>query len=549
MVIRGAFKRIAIALTLGAASLVSPGLPRGFAGDSAITFQKLVEYLDLEVKEDRILKSVNDSATAFTLSDEQVRVLKSKGASDKLIDALKKKSASAGHVAASSDISDFVLILDCSGSMRDRTTDGKSKWEVAQKAALDLINAIPNGRQLAFIAYGHNKEQGCEAVEVMRPLSPLSDKSRAAVAGIVERLQPVGHTPIAVALHKGGQELDSSTGLAKVVLITDGMETCGGDPVAEAHKLASRERLKGGLTVIGFDMNEKEAEAVAQIAKAGNGEFHDAKNAAAMVQAVDAVGRTIAQAPAQPQAAKSDVKPGKDFGAPAQIELGKYASGRLAEHRAHYFSVDLPAGDYVAVVDGIRADRDHSNLIFNCQLDGQRIFSAQEIDRIVRGAAKFHSDGRQHVFTVENRISILDYHFGVFRTDSVPGPFIEHPAAAPTAYEPGTRLQFHLDPSDLAARVQYVRVKLEPGDYDVAVSFQASSPGSLYGVHLDTVTEYGMTKSEIGTKRGDGHFQTLAKKLVVGDDVELLLRLKCCNDDVPIKGTFTIKKAGSGDVQ
>lgn len=80
MVIRGAFKRIAIALTLGAATLGSPGVPRGFAADSAMTFQKLVEYLDLEVKEDRILKSVNDSATAFTLSDEQIKVLKSKGA-------------------------------------------------------------------------------------------------------------------------------------------------------------------------------------------------------------------------------------------------------------------------------------------------------------------------------------------------------------------------------------------------------------------------------------------------------------------------------------
>jgi Mg-chelatase subunit ChlD len=547
MVIRGTFKRIAIALTLGAASLAMPGV-RGFAADSALTFQKLVEYFDLGVKEERILKAVNDSATSFTLSDEQIKTLKSKGASEKVIDALKKKSASAGHVAASSDITDFVLILDCSGSMRDRTSDGKSKWEVAQRAALDLVNAIPNGRQLAFIAYGHNREQGCAAVEVMRPLSPLSDKSRAAVTAIVEKLHPVGHTPIANALRKGGEELDASTGLAKVVLITDGMETCNGNPVAEAETLASNHRLKGGLTVIGFDMNEKEAAAVAQIAKAGNGEFHDAKDAAAMVQAVDTVGRTIAQAPAPSHTARSDVKPGRDMGSPASLELGKYASGRLAEMKSHFFAVDLPAGDYVAVVDGRRADKDNSNLIFNCQIDGQRIFSAKEIDRIVRGAAKFHSDGGQRVFTVENRISILDYHFGVFPSDAVPGPFIEHPAAAPVSFEPGTKLPFHLDPSDLAGRVQYVRVKLEPGDYDVAVQFQAPTAKSLYGVHLDTVTEYGMTKSEIGRKYGDGNFQTLAKKLVVGDDVELLLRLKCY-DDAPIKGTLSIKKAGSGDAQ
>ena len=42
--------------------------------------------------------------------------------------------------------------------------------------------------------------------------------------------------------------------------------------------------------------------------------------------------------------------------------------------------------------------------------------------------------------------------------------------------------------------------------------------------------------------------QTLGKKLVVAEDVELLLRLKCY-DDAPIKGTLSIKKAGSGEVQ
>ena len=500
------------------------------------------------MKEDRILKSVNDSSTAFTLSDEQIKVLKSKGASDKLIEALKKKSAAAGHVAAASDITDFVLILDCSGSMRDRTSDGKTKWDVARQAALDLVNAIPNGRQLAFIAYGHNREQGCSAVEVMRPLSPLSDKSRAAVTAIVERLQPVGHTPIAVALRKGGEELDSSTGLAKVVLITDGMETCNGDPVAEAHKLASNQRLKGGLTVIGFDMNEKEAAAVAQIAKAGNGEFHDAKNAAAMVQVVDVVGRTLAQG----RPSRTRRSPTSSRARIWRIRLhsswGNMPRDGWPNSGDTFSRLDLPAGDYVAVVDGRRADKDNSNLIFNCQFDGQRIFSAKEIDRIVRGAAKFHSDGGQHVFTVENRISILDYHFGVFPTDSVPGPFIEHPAAAPATYEPGSKFSFHLDPSDLAGRVQFVRVKLEPGDYDVAVSFQAPGAKGLYGVHLDTVTEYGMTKSEIGRKYGDGHFQTLGKKLVVGEDVELLFRLKCY-DDAPINGTFTITKSTSGEVQ
>jgi len=57
-----------------------------------------------------------------------------------------------------------------------------------------------------------------------------------------------------------------------------------------------------------------------------------------------------------------------------------------------------------------------------------------------------------------------------------------------------------------------------------------------------------VTKSEIGRKYGSGHFQTLSKKLVVAEDSDLWLRLKVY-DDAAIKGTFTIKREGSGEVQ
>lgn len=544
------FKKFAFIATVSAACFSGLSAQYGLAADSALTFEKLVEYLDLEVKPERILKSVNESSTAFTLGADQIKLLKSKGASDALIAAIAKKSAAGGqHHPAASDISDFVLILDCSGSMKDMTPDGKTKWDVAQQAALDLVTAVPNGRQLAFIAYGHNKEQKCGAVEVLRPLSPMSDKSRGALATVIGRLQPVGHTPIAVALQKAGEELNSASGLSKVVLITDGMETCNGNPVEEAKKLAANERLKGGLTVIGFNLNESEAAAVAQIAKAGNGEFFDAKKASDMIETVKVVGTAIAQADAKPAALKSDVKPSSDMMNPAPLELGKYVSGRLSEGRGHHFSLNLPAGEYVAIADVERGDRDNSNLIFNVQVDGKRIFSNSEIDRNSRGAIKFSVGAGPHVFTVENRFSIIDYHFGVYRADeAVPAPFIEHPAPPVKNYEPGSSLSFKLSPKNLGSRVLFLHTKLEPGDYDVTVTFRAPTAKGLYGVHLDTVNEYGAFKKVTGSKYGDGHFQTLAKKLIVGEDVELWFRLKCF-DDAPIDGKFTITKSTSGGVQ
>ena len=369
------------------------------AADSSLTFDEIVKYLDLEVKEERLVKMVNESSTVFTLGADQVKVLKSKGASDRLIDViLKKGQAPAQSLGpAASDISDYVLILDCSGSMKDQTVDGSTKFDVAKKAALDLIAAIPNGRQLAFIAYGHQKNLGCESVEVMRPLAPISDRSRQALSAMVNELQPIGNTPIARALRKAGRELENASGLAKLVLITDGMETCGGDPVADAKHLAANKRLKGGVNVIGFDLNPEEAAAVAKIAKAGNGEFYDAKKAADLVKTVQVVAATIEKAepvahvPGKAKAVPCDCKPSTDVSNPATLQLGCYAAGRLSSKKSHFFAIDLPAGDYVAVADIKYASGTQTNQVI-CHVDERQVFSHYESDPVLRAAGTFHVD-------------------------------------------------------------------------------------------------------------------------------------------------------------
>jgi hypothetical protein len=48
--------------------------------------------------------------------EEQVATLKKAGASDKLIAAMQAKGRKAGEIG---DVTDFVLVLDCSGSMTD----------------------------------------------------------------------------------------------------------------------------------------------------------------------------------------------------------------------------------------------------------------------------------------------------------------------------------------------------------------------------------------------------------------------------------------------
>ena len=268
------------------------------AQNSALTLDKVLDYLDLEVKEETIIKRVNESATKFTLGAGQVKLLKSRGASERLIDALQKKGdASRGALPAdASDIGDFVLILDCSGSMKDQTSDNRTKWEVARDAAIELIGAIPEGRQLAFVVYGHDKALQCKAVEVIRPLSPLDSEGREALVNRLNAIEPIGNTPIALALESAGEELKASQALSKVVLITDGVETCQGIPATVARKLAANKNLKGGVNVIGFDLKENESAATRKIAQEGKGKYYDAKKAADLAAIIKGMKKDIAAA-------------------------------------------------------------------------------------------------------------------------------------------------------------------------------------------------------------------------------------------------------------
>ena len=59
------------------------------------------------------------------------------------------------------------------------------------------------------------------------------------------------HTPIALALRTAAEVLKNADDLSQVVLITDGMETCKGDPAREAEVLAKASNFRS-VEVIGL---------------------------------------------------------------------------------------------------------------------------------------------------------------------------------------------------------------------------------------------------------------------------------------------------------
>ena len=139
-------------------------------------------------------------------------------------------------------------------------------------------------------------------MRVVRPLSPLDQRGQGELVRLIGRLQPVGSTPIALALRTAGRELAKARARSGVILISDGKEMCGGDPAAEAAALAPRLVPGFGVQVVGFGVKADERQSLETIAQAGKGRYLDAPTPEALRISIQRVADRIAESakPAPP---------------------------------------------------------------------------------------------------------------------------------------------------------------------------------------------------------------------------------------------------------
>jgi von Willebrand factor type A domain-containing protein len=334
-----------------------------------LTQQDVIKLLELKIPEQTIIDKVKDSGTAFVLGSEDIERLKKAGATDALIAVLQATAVpSAGTGSAAAEITDLALIIDYSGSMNAKMKDGAPKVTSAKKCMSDLIDKLPNDLNVALIIYGTNKKRGCEDIDVAEPLGPI-DKT--ALKAKVARYNATGMTPIASSLEMAGKELMKSKGGPAIVLVTDGAESCHGDPAGVAAKLAAQFGVKFGINVIGFGIEPQEKAQLADIASKGRGKLLTVENANELASALQkVVTEKIAATPSptarpiptpkptatptpratkQYEAGGEAIKPGMFFGDAPVVKPGDY-KGELPMKEAKYYQVMLRKGQELRAV-------------------------------------------------------------------------------------------------------------------------------------------------------------------------------------------------------
>lgn len=261
-----------------------------------------------------------------------------------------------------------IIILDASGSMWAQI-DGKPKLEIARQSLRTVLQSVPADEEIGFMAYGHREKGSCEDIQL---IVPPQAGSASAITDAADSLKFLGKTPLTAAVKQAAEALKYTEDKATVVLITDGLETCGGDPCALGKELKAS-GVDFTANVVGFGLTADEGKQIACLAENTGGKYIQASDEKALQEALVETVAAPAPAPApapepapapapEPKAAEVDYNliPQaflKEGGEVPKIDVyyevfkddAKGASGEHVDSGYNVVKFHLAAGNYIVV--------------------------------------------------------------------------------------------------------------------------------------------------------------------------------------------------------
>ncbi len=178
------------------------------------------------------------------------------------------------------------IILDASGSMKTPMGSKQTRWDVALETLGQVLNNLPDDFNVGLRIYGHRElstsPKTCTDSELVIPVRKLDRKAILARANL---FKPKGETPLVYSALQTPGDLKALGG-GTVILITDGEESCKGDPVKAAAELKAS-GLDIRLNIVGFALkNPQTQKDLAGFSQSTGGLFYSAENGAGLADAV-----------------------------------------------------------------------------------------------------------------------------------------------------------------------------------------------------------------------------------------------------------------------
>jgi von Willebrand factor type A domain len=174
----------------------------------------------------------------------------------------------------------IALILDASGSMNAKLPAGGTRIDAAKASVAAFLDRLDPNSRISFRAYGHRsptREKNCKDTELLVGFGPAS-ANRDVILARTQAVKAQGYTPITHVIELAAKDIAKEPGARTVVLVSDGKETCAGDPCAAAKALADAD-ARLAIHTIGFNVDAAARYQLQCIARVARGTYSDASDA------------------------------------------------------------------------------------------------------------------------------------------------------------------------------------------------------------------------------------------------------------------------------
>lgn len=236
------------------------------------------------------------------------------------------------------------LILDASGSMLQRQ-QGTRRIDIAKAVLTEIVeDYLDESTHFALRVFGHREADSCRT-DLEIPLSPLNRGYATSRIGAINAMN-LAKMPIADSLALVPKDLAAASGPKTVILVTDGEETCEGDPAGVISNLR-QQGLQIQLSIVGFAIDDadliSEFESWSQL---GGGSYFNASSAEELMQSL----RRVISGPYQVFDSTGDlVASGIIGGKPLVLPAGQYRLERPGFPPLIIDNVDVRPGETTEV--------------------------------------------------------------------------------------------------------------------------------------------------------------------------------------------------------
>ena len=242
-----------------------------------------------------------------------------------------------------------LLILDASGSMNAKLPNGETRIAVAQRAIKGVAGFVPGQAQLSLRMYGAQSaahQKNCQDTNLAVPFGTASANG-GPITVAVDATKAQGYTPIAYSLDKAANDFPAEAKERVIVLVSDGKETCQGDPVVAAKALAGKNIT---IHTVGFIVDTAARGQLQAIARATGGTYFDApvgpELPETLKQALNACKTRVVALPLKPQPGK--LRTTSATWLASHAVLNAETGQKVGEFNSSHREILLPAGIYSA---------------------------------------------------------------------------------------------------------------------------------------------------------------------------------------------------------